>query len=518
MDKYRKSRRNTSEREESLPEQETLDTPEAQPVRAWITIFALPIILVILGILGGVIVERIRGSDGVHTPEPPKGTIIIATGVGRRRVAAHPPPEPPKGIISATPSLLPPTNPATTPNVIETSIPLPRSVAAEISLAPTATDTLRPTPPTSLVTPSPIIVPPPEPSPPPTTRPTAPIAIPPSPSTVPLPSPSPVPPASTPTIPPPSATVTPVPSQAASPTPSATSSPAPITGTIIFVSRVSGNYDIYQMDAEYGTPTQLTTRDDEDIYPAWSPDSTRIAFASSKPLTELDIASGKIRNRRYLTILDIVSGTFHMPLMDTSDIDMDSRPDWSPDSASIVFTSAGHLYVAEADGSDWKQLMNAPPRVSYPSWSPNGNGIIFDTCNHGDGQIYRIHADGSNPESLFSDTTAQDCYPTWSPDGKFIAFTSTRDGQPDIYVMNYETGDVNRLTETPEMEIAPTWSPDGTHIVFARIHLGDTDCGVEFSCAIYIIDVTSHHEIARTDGMGIAYAAMPHWGATRQQK
>jgi TolB protein len=267
---------------------------------------------------------------------------------------------------------------------------------------------------------------------------------------------------------------------------------------MVFVSRsVRGDRDIYQMDAAYGTPTPLTTSEQEDTYPAWSPDASRIAFASG----------GR------LTVMDVASRTIIMQLPDPAA--MDSRPDWSPDGNRIVFTSAGHLYVVQADGKGLNPIVNAPSGVSYPAWSSNTEDIIFDTCNQGDGRIYRIHADGSSLESLISNSGVQYCYPSWSPDGSSIAFTSTINGQRDIYVTNLTTGTLTRLTTTAEDEAAPTWSPGtATYIVFVRARLG-ADCGTGANCAIYIINITSHDEIARTDTTETAYAAMPDWGEAR---
>jgi Tol biopolymer transport system component len=54
-------------------------------------------------------------------------------------------------------------------------------------------------------------------------------------------------------------------------------------------------------------------------------------------------------------------------------------PEWSPDSKQIAFNSyrddgrQGGIYIMNADGSDVKNLVNNPPRLSYanhPAWSP----------------------------------------------------------------------------------------------------------------------------------------------------
>ena len=39
----------------------------------------------------------------------------------------------------------------------------------------------------------------------------------------------------------------------------------------------------------------------------------------------------------------------------------------------------------------------------HPSWSPDGTKIAFATTRHGDGEIYLMNADGSDPLRLTND-------------------------------------------------------------------------------------------------------------------
>jgi Tol biopolymer transport system component len=122
---------------------------------------------------------------------------------------------------------------------------------------------------------------------------------------------------------------------------------------------------------------------------------------------------------------------------------------WSPDGRRLVFAAfppADHrpvLYVANADGSGLRKLMQTPDHSPFPVWSPRGDMIAFD--NHDDGYhaIWVINADGSGalrltPGFRFSN-------PTWSPDGTRIAYEHL--DEPGGYVMNADGSEKKRLTE-----------------------------------------------------------------------
>ncbi len=62
--------------------------------------------------------------------------------------------------------------------------------------------------------------------------------------------------------------------------------------------------------------------------------------------------------------------------------------------------------------------------------------------------------------------------PVWSPDGKKVSFASNQDGNWEIYVVDLETKEVRRLTDTSANEVAPSWSPDGGRISFSSDRSG----------------------------------------------
>jgi Tol biopolymer transport system component len=107
-----------------------------------------------------------------------------------------------------------------------------------------------------------------------------------------------------------------------SPTSPAPESPA---GQIAFSSDRDGNAKIYLVNADGTGLKRLTDGPGEDIYPAWSPDGTKIAFASSlrDDFDDLDI---------YMMNAD--GSGLERPARDARD---ETQPAWAPDGAKIAF-------------------------------------------------------------------------------------------------------------------------------------------------------------------------------------
>ena len=289
--------------------------------------------------------------------------------------------------------------------------------------------------------------------------------------------------------------------------------------TIAFVSWRDGNGDVYAMDADSGSPRNLTQDPAKDVRPAWSPDGRSIAFVSLRDgNSEIYVMNADGSGKRNLT----------------RDLAIADYPTWSPDGRKIAFQgctdsarrctrSFGHqpsyqLYIVNAGGGGLRRLtLRVPegtPQTTGPTrggqvvwsadgrtiyfgryvvradgsgarrlpyipltavWSPDGRRIAFartpDWCwkarpcysSHSD--IYVMNADGSGTRKL-THNALQNAEPAWSPDGRKIAFRSTRNGNRDIYVMNADGSGKRNLTRNAAWDSRPSWSPDGREIAF----------------------------------------------------
>jgi hypothetical protein len=151
-------------------------------------------------------------------------------------------------------------------------------------------------------------------------------------------------------------------------------------------------------------------------------------------------------------------------------------PTWSPDGSRIAFASNRdgnwNLFVMEADGSWVTPLTRGTGSDDQPAWSPDGARIAFESDRDGDFDIYLMNSDGSDAVNL-TNGPAEDRGPAWSPDGTRIVFSSNG----GLHVINANGTGLRRLTLLTT-DTAPDWSPDGRRLLFSRsglLHIMTTD-------------------------------------------
>jgi len=175
-------------------------------------------------------------------------------------------------------------------------------------------------------------------------------------------------------------------------------------GSSIVFNRIlaDASYEIYVMNADGSGLTNLTTYPAGGVWPAWSPDGSRIAF-------------------------DLLAAT-------------------------------GGIAVVAADGSGFTRLTNGPGDDYFGAWSPDGSRIAFNSGRGETSEIYVMAADGSGETNL-TNNPREDAGPVWSPDGTRMAFDTYRDGNQEIYVMNADGSGQTNLTNSLSPDYSPVWSP-----------------------------------------------------------
>jgi TolB protein len=146
-------------------------------------------------------------------------------------------------------------------------------------------------------------------------------------------------------------------------------------------------------------------------------------------------------------------------------------PDASPAQGHIVYiTKEGRddaIYRMNADGTGQQRVFSDGSGLFDPALSPDGQSIAFVSSKGWRSGIYVIDVEGKSKRSLTSNSTGADGHPRWSPDGKKILYISDSSGAAQFYTMNPDGTAVYRLTRDTQKRSLPAWSPDGSQINFA---------------------------------------------------
>jgi dipeptidyl aminopeptidase/acylaminoacyl peptidase len=195
-------------------------------------------------------------------------------------------------------------------------------------------------------------------------------------------------------------------------------------------------------------PRRLTRGKKQDVAPRWSPDGSRLAFASNRD-----------SKAKQLYVLPVEGGE---PLQLT-ELDEDvTEVVWSPDGTRIVFSAR----VRDPAYEEEDERKRRPRRFERLQYKLDDEGWIGDRRRH----LFVVPADGSAPPVQLTDGDFEDAAPSWSPDGRRIAFASARqehwdtEVEQDIFVVDAEGGEPERLTGGDSRYEAPAWSPDGSAI------------------------------------------------------
>jgi Tol biopolymer transport system component len=261
---------------------------------------------------------------------------------------------------------------------------------------------------------------------------------------------------------------------------------------IAFVSKRSGDSQIYVIDPEADSVATQLTDTGQNADPEWSPNGKEIVFHSN-------------RDGNWQIYVMNADGSNEARVTKTSWTDR--NPTWSPDGSKIAFQrdeegdGTYDIYTMNVDGTDQRRLTSDIADDIDPSWAYNGIAFASrrDAITY---QIYVMNPDGSGQRRLTS-SSGQDFNPAWSPDGKALAFHSNRDGvSSKIYVMNPDGTGQHPLTTTASDDFNPAWAPDGQELVFQRLR---TDGRAQ----IWIVNADGKGSIQLTDGEGDDF--VPDW-------
>jgi len=180
------------------------------------------------------------------------------------------------------------------------------------------------------------------------------------------------------------------------------------TRKIVYTSMASGDLDLWEMNIDGSAKKQITHTYGYDGGAGFSHDGRKIVWRGNHPTAPAD-------KKKYADLL-------HENL--TSPMKME-------------------LFVADADGSNARQITNFGCASFAPTFSPDDRQILFASnkhaCDSSKFELYVINTDGSGLRQVtrFGGFTS---FPEFSPDGKKVAFVSDWKA-PARYEFNVFTAD-----------------------------------------------------------------------------
>ncbi|KXK41019.1 MAG: WD40-like Beta Propeller [Chlorobi bacterium OLB5] len=161
---------------------------------------------------------------------------------------------------------------------------------------------------------------------------------------------------------------------------------------VVYSTSITENFDLAILnltDTSDNAQKTIVASKDAEIYGTYSPDDTKIAFASFdinyKGTLKVCDANGK-------NVKVISSGGSSY------------NPKWSPDGKYLAYVSdkSGkfQIYICKPDGSSLKQLTGESGNVVEYNWSPDGSKIIFDSQSEGVSAIWLIDVEKGSKQNL----------------------------------------------------------------------------------------------------------------------
>ena len=224
----------------------------------------------------------------------------------------------------------------------------------------------------------------------------------------------------------------------------------------VMTDRARSNLWIVATDGSEHRP--LTTGNENDSQPRWSPDGERLAYASSSDGTsQLYVRWMDTGQTAKITNLTESPGSLA----------------WSPDGRWIAFTSFVEEVPeplaelpARPEGAEWAPAAKVITELRYRS---DGQGFL----SQGNRQLFVVPADGGTPRQLTWGPFDVDGTPEWDADGTHILVSSNRREDADLEPVDSEIhevspidGRIRPLTSRYGRDRGPRISPDGSRIAY----------------------------------------------------
>ena len=217
--------------------------------------------------------------------------------------------------------------------------------------------------------------------------------------------------------------------------------------------------DLWMVSVDGKEDLRLTSSDQAESRPKWSPDGKALAFLSSRP--------GKTKGNQ-VWLLDRRGGEARQ-ITDISNKHRLADFTWAPDAKSLLLTLQELDEPAVEEGKP--PAKPKPIVIDRYNFKRDGSGYV--SAKH-PSRFFLYDLESKKLDALNKDEW-EESNPAWSPDGKWIAFVShrvidaDRYNNSEIWIAAAQPGSTPRkLTSFQGPDQSPVWSPDGKFIAYIQ--------------------------------------------------
>ena len=156
----------------------------------------------------------------------------------------------------------------------------------------------------------------------------------------------------------------------------------------------------------------------------------------------------------------------------TVDAGSDRGPVWSPDGSRIVFasnrsTGFQDLYERPSSGAGAEQLLLASPLNKLPmDWSQDGKFILYRQIDPNGGyDLWVLPMFGDRKPFPIANTPFEERDGQFSPDGRWVAYRSNESGRFEVYVQPFP-GPGGKSQVSTNGGTQPRWRRDGRELFY----------------------------------------------------